>query len=97
MKKNKHLILGIALLISFFAQTAFGQNVSDIKLDNKQSILNGRAFLLFPKDAKNEARSTDLMSAERNINQETRIVLNIENMKLVFFAQELYMFGDSNL
>jgi hypothetical protein len=97
MTNNKQLIFGLTLLSLAFFQTIFGQNLKDIKLDNKQSILNDKAFFNFPTAAKNEARATDIMSADHNINQETRIVLDIDKMKLVFFAQELYLLSDNNL
>jgi hypothetical protein len=97
MTNNKQLIIGLTLLLSAFFQTTFGQGLKDIKLDNKQSILNNKAFFNFPTAAKNEARATDIMSTDHNINQETRIVLDIDTMRLVFFAQELYLFGDNNL
>ena len=97
MTTKKQLIFGLTFLFTALFQTTFGQSLKEIKLDNKQSILNDKAFFNFPTAAKNEARETNIMSADHNINQETRIVLDIDNMKLVFFAQELYLFGDNNL
>ena len=97
MTNKKQVIFSLTILLSIFGQTTFGQNLKDIKLDNKQSILNDKAFFVFPTDAKNKARSADLMSTDYNINQETRIVLDIDKMKIVFFAQELFLFGNNNL
>ena len=77
--------------------TSYGQSFDKIKLDNKQSILNDRAFFNFPTEAKNESRATNIMSADHNINVETRIVLDINNMHLVFFAQELFALGSEDL
>lgn len=97
MTKSKQLFFGLTLLLSAFCQATYGQSLEDIKLDNKQSILNDKAFFNFPTAAVNSARATDIMSADHNINQETRIVLDIDKMKLVFFAEELYLLGDNNL
>ena len=74
-----------------------GQKISDLKLDNKQSILNDKAFFQFPTDAKNVARQADIMSADPNTNKETRIILDIDKQRLVFFARELYVTGNDNL
>lgn len=97
MTTKRQLIFGLTLLFSGLLQMTFGQGLNEIKLDNKLSVLNDKAFFNFPTTAKNMARSTDIMSADHNINQETRIVLDIENMRLVFFAQELYLLGGNNL
>lgn len=75
----------------------FGQKISGLKLDNKQSILNDKAFFQFPNDAKNVARQADIMSADPNTNKETRIILDIDKQRLVFFARELYVTSNDNL
>ncbi len=93
---NKYIVL-LCLAIFCKFQNTIGQSISDLKLDNKQSILNNRAFFLFPATAKNTARSTDIMSTDHNINQETRIVLDTGKMRIVFFAQEDYKLGDKDL
>jgi hypothetical protein len=86
------------LLTVFIASTTLhSQTLDNIKLDNKQSVLNDRAFFFFPTEAKNEARATDIMSADHNINQETRIVFDNGDMRLVFFAQELFALADNDL
>lgn len=97
MLKNTKLILGLTLILLTTFQTTFGNNLKNIKLDNKLSILNDKAFFNFPTDAINSARPTDIMSADHNINQETRIILDINKMRLVFFAEELYLLGDNDL
>ena len=79
------------------ATQGFGQKISGLKLDNKQSILNAKAFFQFPTDAKNVARQADIMSADPNTNKETRIILDIGNQRLVFFARELYVTSNDNL
>jgi len=93
----KSLLFGLILFCSINNQIVFGQKINDLKLDNKLSILNDKAFFLFPTAAVNSSRSSDIMSADPNINQETRVVLDIDEMRLVFFAQELFKIGDSNL
>lgn len=94
----KQLIFAIGTTVSFLTlQSVSCQNLDTIKLDNKQSVLNDRAFFTFPTYADNIKRSVDIMSADPNANVETRIVLDIGEMRLVFFAEELYMLGDNNL
>lgn len=81
----------------FSTTIILGQKISELKIDNKQSILNGKVFFQFPTNAKNVARQTDIMSADPNTNKETRIVLDIDKQRLVFFARELYVTSDKNL
>lgn len=81
----------IFLPILFIAKLSFGQDISNLKLENKQSILNGRAFFNFPINAKSVARKADIMGADPNQNQETRIILDIDKQRLVFFARELFV------
>ena len=84
----------LTLLLAVSGLISFAQEIANSKLDNKQSILNGRAFANFPTAAINSARPTDIMSADHNINLETRILLDIQKARLVFFAQEIYALGD---
>jgi hypothetical protein len=87
-----------ALLIALAAMMASrGQTLDKLTLGNKQSILNGRAFLYFPAEAKNEKRGVGIMSADPNENEETRIVFDTSDMRLVFFAQEPFAFADKDL
>jgi len=58
---------------------------------NEISILNGRFFCTFPDSAKNIPRSTNIMSADPNKNDETRVVYNVGDKRVVFFAEELYI------
>ena len=67
------------------------------KLDQELSILADRFFLRFPKEAKNEPRSVDIMSAPPGEEEETRIVMDNGEEKLVFFAQEMEMLGTPEL
>src|SRR6185312_3341843 len=87
----KALILQLGLFNSLSAQ------IADAKPDNKLSVLNGRAYFTFPIKAENVERPTDIMSAGRNPNEETRIVFDIDKMRMVFFVQELYEVSDKNL
>lgn len=87
-------ILYLSLFLHLSYESAFSQNIKDLKLDNKQSILGDRAFLTFPTAAVNSQRPTDIMSADHNKNEETRILLDIGKMRLVFFARELYKLAD---
>jgi len=92
---NKLSLILVVILV--YTQICFGQKVSSLKLSNRQSILNGRVFLSFPDSAKNMARPVDIMSADRNTNSETRIILDIGDKRLVFFAQELFLLGDAKI
>lgn len=86
------------LLTAFIASTTLhSQTLENIKLDNKQSVLNDKAFFYFPTEAKNEKRGVNIMSADPNENEETRIVFDNGDMRLVFFAQELFALGDNDL
>jgi len=92
---KKYLII---LLTVFIASTTLhSQTLDNIKIDNKQSILNDKAFFYFPTEAKNEKRGVDIMSADPNANEETRIVFDNGDMRLVFFAQELFALADDHL
>jgi hypothetical protein len=84
----------IAITLFHFASA---QNVAGTKLDNKQSLLSGRAYLNFPAGAANVERPVDIMSAGHNPNEETRIIYNSGKIRLVFFARELYLASDKNL
>lgn len=90
----KKLFLPALLLIT---TTGYSQKISELKLDNQQSILNDKVFFQFPADAKNIARQTDIMSADPNINKETRIMMDIGNQRLVFFSRELYVTSSNKL
>lgn len=84
-------------MMLFIAAVSYGQKISSLQLDNKQSILNDKAFFYFPTGAKNVARQVDIMSADPNINQETRIILDIDKQRVVFFARELFVTSDDKL
>lgn len=74
----------ITVLFFLLASIAFGQK-------NEISLLNNRFYFTFPDSAKDIARPTDIMSAERNANDETRVIFDIGDKRIVFFAHELYL------
>jgi hypothetical protein len=79
---------------------SYGQGISlsdTTKLDKKISILNDKAFINFPKNAVITPRVADIMAADPNENRETRIFVDNDNRRLVFFAQELFVLGDNKL
>ncbi len=83
------LLLSVLLLpLAAFAQQR-SQEVS-LNLDQEVNVLNGRVSFKFPTEAVNSARGTGLMSADPNANEETRIMLDIGDNRVVFFARELY-------
>ena len=67
-----------------FIATSYGQK-------NEISMLNGRFSFIFPDSAKSEARGVDIMSADPNQNNETRVVYDIGSKRIVFFAEDLLM------
>lgn len=86
--------LAIMLII---CNTMLAQDLKKIPLNNRISVLNNKAFFDFPKDATEEARSAGIMSAQKNNNEETRIIYDDGNKRVVFFAKELFKIGDDNL
>ncbi len=86
---KKHLTLLLLLTIHLIS----AQDLNTLVLKNKLSILNDRAFFLFPDSAKNMARQVDIMSADHNTNLETRIVYNRGDKRLVLFVQEMFLLG----
>lgn len=97
MTTKQLFFIGLTAISALIFQTASAQNLDTIKIDNKQSILNNRAFFNFPTYATNIKRGVNIMSADPNANEETRIVLDLGDMRLVFFAQELFALGDEDL
>jgi hypothetical protein len=94
MKRSDSLIFSFILLLLLPCKFALCQNIDSLKLSNKLSILNNRVFLEFPATAANIIRSPGIMSTDPNQEQETRIILDIDKMRLVFYAQELYKFSN---
>ncbi len=76
--------LAFVLLLSILSTFSFGQK-------NVISLLNDRFYCTFPDSAKNTARETNIMSADPNINNETRVIYDIGDKRIVFFAVELYI------
>jgi hypothetical protein len=91
---KKYIVLFGVLLVMHLTSA---QSISGIQLTKKQPILNGKAFFSFPDSAVEVHRQTDLMAAPPNTNEETRIVCNVGKVKLVFFAQELYLLSNKNV
>lgn len=88
----------LALLFYFgISISTKAQTLDNIPLINNQSILNNKAFFLFPANAINSNRATDIMAPEINNNDETRIVFDIDQMRMVFFARDLYSKADKDL
>jgi hypothetical protein len=97
MTTKQLFLIWLTAISALTFPTASAQNLDTIKIDSKLSVLNDRAFFKFPTNATNIKRGVDIMSADPNANEETRIVLDIGDMRLVFFAQELFAFGDKEL
>lgn len=91
------LFSGILACSLLLASNTFSQRPDTMQLDNPLPVLNGKAVFSFPKKAKNIQREVDIMSADRNANEETRIILDIDDMRMVFFAQELFALGEDGL
>ncbi|MES2773357.1 MAG: hypothetical protein V4722_04190 [Bacteroidota bacterium] len=87
MNHTKILLLAVTISSATFV---FSQK-------NVISILNDRFYMRFPDSAKNMSRSTNIMSAGPNATQETRVVYDEGDKRMVFFAQELNIKGVPNL
>ena len=92
----KGLLSAVLILATSLSQSQ-GRITDTSRLEKKISILNDKVFFLFPHHSVNIARPTDIMSADPNQNLETRIVTDFGNMRLVFFARELFAFADKDL
>ncbi len=91
-----------ALLLTFascFLQPVFSQpGIADTtRLEKSISILNGKVFFNFPAKALVSPRVADIMAADPNANRETRIIYDVDKMKLVFFAQEIFTLAGNNM
>ena len=73
------------------------QSYAVLPLNNKLSVLNGKAFFSFPDSTVNKPRQVNLMSAAPNLNDETRLIYHSGKMNLIFFAQELYLLSDKKI
>lgn len=89
--------LPLILILLVMSKVTMGQDLKTLELNNKLSILNGRAWFDFPDSAKNIARSVGIMSADKNIARETRIVYDRGEKRLVLFAEELFALGSDDL
>lgn len=92
--------LFIPIVLSYFsllAAVSFAQRPDTMQLTKQLSVLNGKAIFSFPTKANNIQREVDIMSADRNANEETRIILDINDMRLVFFVQELFALSEDHL
>ncbi|MGI4874078.1 MAG: hypothetical protein ACRYFX_23205 [Janthinobacterium lividum] len=92
----RYPLLYLWLLLGWLPHAA-AQNLASQPLPKRLSLLNDRAFLSFPAAAQNMARPADIMAADPNANRETRVVLDVGDSRLVFFAQEAYALGDKAL
>jgi len=61
------------------------------------SMLNGRFSFVFPDSAKTQARGVDIMAADPNENNETRVIYDIGSKRIVFFAEDLLVKSGDNL
>lgn len=87
----------ISVLFATLAITAAPVMAFSDSLAQELSILSDRFHLTFPAEARNEARSVDIMSAPPGEEEETRIVLDQGEERMVFFARELGILGTHDL
>lgn len=85
----------LALLLTAF--TARAQRPAELPLTNRQSILNGRVYLNLPAAAVSQARAGELMAADPSANTETRILQDFGQVRVVFFARELFRLAGPDL
>ena len=94
---NKILTKNLVVLFFLSVNICLAQNLMEIPLTNKLQVLNSKAFFNFPDEAKEEARNSGIMSAPKNPNEETRIIYDNGEKRVVFFAKELFKIGDDSL
>ena len=94
---NKILTYNLIVLCLLAVNICVAQDLTKIPLSNKLDVLNGKAFFNFPDEAIEEARSESIMAAPKNPNEETRIIYDNKEKRVVFFAQELFKIGDDAL
>jgi hypothetical protein len=80
----------LSVVFVFTFSSSYSQN-------NTISLLNDRFYCTFPDSAKNVARGTNIMAADPNGNIETRVIYDIGNKRIVFFAEELLIRTTDNL
>jgi len=97
MNVKKILTNKLVFMCLISANIVFSQDLKKIPLNNKLQVLNGKAFFIFPHQAKNEARGTSIMAAPKNMETETRIICDFKEKRVVFFAQELFKIGTHSL
>lgn len=96
-KMTERLLSAASILLlstSLNAQTGWADTV---QLNKQLSILNKKLFLQFPGAAIPSPRVADIMAADPNENKETRILYDQGNMRMVFFAQDLFSLGGKTL
>lgn len=94
MKKTT-LLVSICLFVTV---SVFSQGIADTTpLVKSIPILNGKVVMKFPASAVLSPRVADIMAADPNVNRETRIIFDIDTMKLVFLAQEIFSLSNDNL
>lgn len=76
------------------AQTGWSDTT---RLDKQISILNKKLFLQMPAAAVVSPRVADIMAADPNENKETRIIIDNNKQRLVFFAQDLFSLGGKTM
>jgi hypothetical protein len=93
---SKRVLLFVFTVI--LATQVIGQTpISNIQLNKKMPVLNGRAYFNFPALAYSMQRAASGLSPAPNPNEETRVIYDTGKMRIVFFVQELYLLGDKNL
>lgn len=87
----------LTLTFAFLALGAFAQPPATVPLSSRQSLLDGRAYLMLPPGAKNMARGADIMAADPNARLETRLVLDNGKERLVLFTREVFTKGTKSV
>lgn len=97
MNTRKITLLAVIFTLLVAFQCAFSQKLDTVTFNNPLTVLNGKALFTFPAGAKNVKRDVDIMSADHNANEETRIMYDLGNKRLVFFVEELFALGEDRL
>ncbi|QIX60416.1 hypothetical protein HER32_04115 [Hymenobacter sp. BT18] len=88
------LVGGLTAALLCVANDALAQSATPA-LPNRLPLLGGRVYLNFPASAVSSARPVDIMSAKPDEQLETRVVLDFDKSRVVFFAQELFRLADN--
>lgn len=84
-------IILTSVLIILFNLSINAQEISELKLEKKISILNDRVTMMFPLDAIKSESQGNIMGPKQNLDNESTIILTFGKSKLFVLANELFI------